>query len=106
MFRCPRAGRRGRPSSSRPRAGGPESGYGVPRPAAAAADGDPGLCMTDLAAPLPALKRHKPFALFWGMRVATTGAYFMQTVAIGWQIYHMTGDPLHLRFVGLPQFLP
>ena len=106
MFRCPLAGRRGRPSFSRTRAGGPESGYGVPRPAAAAADGDPGLCMTDLAAPLPALKRHKPFALFWVMRVATTGAYFMQTVAIGWQIYDMTGDPLDLGLVGLVQFFP
>src|SRR5215472_17150956 len=106
MFRCPLAGRRGRPSFSRTRAGGPESGYGVPRPAAAAADGDPGLCMTDLAAPLPALKRHKPFVLFWVMRVATTGAYFMQTVAIGWQIYDMTGNPLDLGLVGLVQFFP
>jgi len=62
--------------------------------------------MTDLAAPLPALKRHKPFALFWVMRVATTGAYFMQTVAIGWQIYDMTGNPLDLGLVGLVQFFP
>src|SRR5690349_8442923 len=62
--------------------------------------------MTDVAAPLPALKRHKPFALFWVMRVATTGAYFIQTVAIGWQIYDMTRDPLDLGLVGLVQFVP
>ena len=62
--------------------------------------------MTALAAPLPALKRHKPFALFWVMRVATTGAYFMQSVAIGWQIYDMTGNPLDLGLVGLVQFVP
>jgi MFS family permease len=62
--------------------------------------------MTDFAAPLPALKRHKPFALFWVMRVATTGAYFMQSVAIGWQIYDMTGNPLDLGLVGLVQFFP
>jgi MFS family permease len=62
--------------------------------------------MTDFAAPLPALKRHKPFALFWVMRVATTGAYFMQSVAIGWQIYDMTGNPLDLGLVGLVQFCP
>jgi len=62
--------------------------------------------MTDLAAPLPALKRHKPFALFWVMRVATTGAYFIQSVAIGWQIYDMTGNPLDLGLVGLVQFVP
>jgi MFS family permease len=62
--------------------------------------------MTDIAAPLPALKRHKPFALFWIMRVATTGAYYMQSVAIGWQIYDLTGDPLDLGLVGLVQFVP
>ncbi len=62
--------------------------------------------MTDLAAPLPALKRHKPFALYWVMRVATTCAFFMQTVAIGWQIYDMTGNPLDLGLVGLVQFVP
>src|SRR5262249_25145786 len=62
--------------------------------------------MTDLAAPLPALKRHKPFAVFWVMRVAATGAYFMQTVAIGWQLYDLTGNPLDLGLVGLVQFVP
>jgi MFS family permease len=62
--------------------------------------------MTDIAAPLPALKQHKPFALFWVMRVATTGAYYMQSVAIGWQIYDLTGNPLDLGLVGLVQFFP
>jgi len=62
--------------------------------------------MTSFAAPLPSLKRHKPFALFWVMRVTTTGAYFMQAVAIGWQIYDMTGNPLDLGLVGLVQFFP
>ncbi len=61
--------------------------------------------MTDIAAPL-VLKRHKPFALFWIVRVATTGAYFMQSVAIGWQIYELTGNPLDLGLVGLVQFVP
>ncbi len=61
--------------------------------------------MTDIAAPL-ALRRHKPFALFWIVRVATTGAYFMQSVAIGWQIYELTGNPLDLGLVGLVQFVP
>ena len=62
--------------------------------------------MTTLIAPLPSLKRHKPFALFWVMRVTTTAAYFMQSVAIGWQIYEMTGNPLDLGLVGLVQFFP
>src|ERR1051326_6434915 len=88
-----------------PRARRPESGYAVPP-----ADEQPRALkpapMTDLAAPLPALKRHKPFALFWVMRVATSGAYLMQSVAIGWQIYDLTGNPLDLGLVGLVQFFP
>ena len=60
--------------------------------------------MTDVAA--PALKRHRPFALYWITRVATAGAYQMQAVAIGWQIYDMTGNPLDLGLVGLVQFVP
>src|SRR5712672_869826 len=81
-----------------------ESGYGKPRPAGAGRQRRP--FMTSFAAPLPSLKRHKPFALFWVMRVTTTGAYFMQAVAIGWQIYDMTGNPLDLGLVGLVQFFP
>jgi MFS family permease len=62
--------------------------------------------MTDAAASPISLKRHKPFALFWTMRVATTTAYFMQGVAIGWQIYDMTGSAFDLGLVGLVQFFP
>jgi MFS family permease len=62
--------------------------------------------MTDIAAPPPSLKRHKPFALFWTMRVTTTTAFYMQSVAIGWQIYEMTGNPLDLGLAGLVQFIP
>ncbi|HEY2136191.1 MAG TPA: MFS transporter [Xanthobacteraceae bacterium] len=61
--------------------------------------------MTAIEAPA-SLKRHKAFALFWVMRVTTTGAYYMQAVAIGWQIYDMTGNPLDLGLVGLVQFFP
>ena len=62
--------------------------------------------MTVIAAPQSSLKRQRPFALFWVMRVTTTGAYYMQAVAIGWQIYDMTGNPLDLGLVGLVQFFP
>src|SRR5688572_19190842 len=30
----------------------------------------------------------------------------MQSVAVGWQVYEITRDPLHLGWVGLAQFLP
>ncbi len=59
-----------------------------------------------ITAPLPSLKRHQPFALFWTMRVTTTTAYMMQSVAVGWQIYDMTGNALDLGLVGLVQFVP
>src|SRR6185295_1296630 len=47
-----------------------------------------------------------PFVLFWFARVATTSAYQMLVVAIGWQLYDLTGNPLDLGLVGLVQFIP
>lgn len=35
-----------------------------------------------------------------------TLAVQMQTVAVGWQVYATTRDPLHLGLIGLSQFLP
>jgi len=37
-------------------------------------------------------------ALFMGTQI--------QTVALGWQVYALTGDPLSLGFVGLAEALP
>ncbi|HUJ99851.1 MAG TPA: MFS transporter [Stellaceae bacterium] len=50
--------------------------------------------------------RHGPFAFFWWGRVATTLAFQMQAVAIGWQVYDLTGSALDLGLVGLAQFIP
>jgi MFS family permease len=47
-----------------------------------------------------------PFALFWCSRVLSTLALHMQTVAVGWQLYTLTGSALDLGLVGLAQFLP
>jgi MFS family permease len=58
------------------------------------------------AAPSPALMRHRPFALFWGARVSSTAAYQMQAVAVGWQVYDLTGSAFDLGLVGLVQFVP
>jgi MFS family permease len=38
--------------------------------------------------------------------VATSVAVQMQTVAVGWQVYEITRDPLDLGLIGLSQFLP
>jgi MFS family permease len=50
--------------------------------------------------------RHPGFVLFWFARVSTTMAYQMLVVAIGWQLYELTGNPLDLGLVGLVQFIP
>jgi MFS family permease len=52
------------------------------------------------------LFRHRPVFLLWLARVATSIAYQMQVVAVGWQIYVMTSSPMQLGLVGLMQFIP
>jgi MFS family permease len=52
------------------------------------------------------LLRQRSFVLYWGGRTSTTVAYAMQTVAVGWQIYDLTGSALDLGLVGLVQFVP
>ena len=47
-----------------------------------------------------------PFALFWSSRVLTTLALHMQTVAVAWQLYALTGSAFDLGLVGLAQFVP
>src|SRR5258708_32190700 len=56
--------------------------------------------------PQPALMRLRPFIYYWFARTSTNGAYQMQTVAIGYQIYELTNNPFDLGLVGLVQFLP
>nr|WP_284701128.1 MFS transporter [Rhodoplanes tepidamans] len=50
--------------------------------------------------------RQPAFVCFLGSRVLSVTAYQMQTVAIGWQIYELTGSALDLGLVGLVQFVP
>ncbi len=52
------------------------------------------------------LLAHPGFARFLAARLAVSIAVQMQTVAIGWQIYEITRDPLDLGLIGLSQFLP
>src|SRR5437868_5683876 len=58
-----------------------------------------------LAAP-KSLREHRSFVFYWCARTATNAAYMMQTVAVGWQIYDLTGSALDLGLVGLVQFVP
>jgi MFS family permease len=50
--------------------------------------------------------RHRPFVLFWLSRLALTVGYHMLIVAVGWQLYALTGDPFDLGLIGLIQFIP
>jgi MFS family permease len=44
--------------------------------------------------------------LFWCTRTLSNGGFMMQGVAVGWQIYGLTGNPMDLGLVGLVQFFP
>ena len=46
------------------------------------------------------------YAFYLAARFLTTLAVQMQSVAIGWQVYEVTGDPFDLGLIGLAQFLP
>lgn len=50
--------------------------------------------------------KEKHFLRFWVVRLFCTGAFQMQAVAVGWQIYDMTGSAFYLGLVGLVEFLP
>jgi MFS family permease len=61
--------------------------------------------LTESVSTLGAL-RHRNFTLFLCARFLATVAVQMQGVAVGWQVYGITGDPLDLGLVGLAQFAP
>lgn len=50
--------------------------------------------------------KYPNFRNFVIAKFCTTFAVQMQSVAIGWQVYSITGDPMDLGLVGLAQFLP
>lgn len=54
----------------------------------------------------PSLFRVRAFMRFWYARVAGTMGNQMLMVAVGWQMYDLTGSAWDLGLVGLFQFLP
>lgn len=50
--------------------------------------------------------RHRDFSLYLAVRLLGTLAVQMQSVAVGWQVYELTGSVVDLGLVGLFQFLP
>jgi MFS family permease len=64
--------------------------------------------MANTLARLPSLAvlRHAQFARFAVCRFFTTLSWQMLAVAVGWQVYALTHDPLALGLAGLSEFLP
>jgi MFS family permease len=52
------------------------------------------------------LLRHLPFLFYLGARSFSEFSYQIATVAVGWQIYELTGSAFDLGMVGLVQFIP
>jgi MFS family permease len=52
------------------------------------------------------LLRNRRLWQFLSSRVSSSIAYQMLSVAVGWQMYALTGSPLFLGLIGLAQFLP
>ncbi|WP_417362273.1 MFS transporter [Gallaecimonas pentaromativorans] len=54
----------------------------------------------------PFLLRHGAFLRFWLGQTASSLAYQMLVVGIGWQMYDLTDSALSLGLIGLAQFVP
>ena len=52
------------------------------------------------------LLSNRPFLLFWTARVFSAIAFQVSAVAVGWQVYALTGSAFNLGMLGLVQFLP
>lgn len=54
----------------------------------------------------PSIFRHRDFRLFQLARLCAVLAMQVESVAIGWQVYDLTGSALALGYTGLAQFVP
>src|SRR5438552_2749722 len=52
------------------------------------------------------LRRQPALVRYWLSRVLSGMGYQMLSVAVGWQMYDLTRNPLDLGLLGLAQFLP
>src|ERR1700760_2705453 len=58
-----------------------------------------------MANPLAVL-RYRGYAAYAAARFVTTLCWQMLSVAVGWELYALTRNPLDLGYLGLVQFLP
>jgi len=52
------------------------------------------------------LFQHRAFVAFWLARICSSFGFQMLSVAVGWQIYAITGRAFDLGLIGLVQFVP
>jgi len=62
--------------------------------------------MSNSTSPAASLRQHPAFVQFWFARIASGFGFQMLSVAVGWQIYEITGRALDLGLIGLVQFIP
>jgi MFS family permease len=62
--------------------------------------------VSETAAGNASVFRHRAFALYWFSRIASILAFHMLMVAVGWQLYELTGSAFDLGMLGLVQFIP
>lgn len=60
----------------------------------------------DDASPATPLLSHRGFVRFLYVRIAASVAWQIQALAVGWQMYALTGSSFDLGLVGLVQFIP
>lgn len=69
-------------------------------------EASPGTESGETVTPPLSLYRNPSFLCFGAMRILNSAALQMLNVAVGWQVYELTGDPFDLGLVGLAQFGP
>ena len=62
--------------------------------------------MTDSTAPARSAFSYRAFTMFWIGRIVSILSFQMLVVAIGWQLYVLTGSALDLGLLGIAQFVP
>jgi MFS family permease len=62
--------------------------------------------MTHTTAPTRSAFSYRAFTMFWIGRIVSILSFQMLVVAIGWQLYVLTGSALDLGLLGIAQFVP
>lgn len=62
--------------------------------------------MSSSPASTDALRSHPAFVQFWFARICSGFGFQMLSVAVGWQVYAITGRAFDLGMIGLVQFIP